>query len=65
MATSGRGHSPSVAPFTGAWIEIVRAWHLARLDEVAPFTGAWIEMIAEYEINAKLESRPSRARGLK
>ena len=36
--------TPFVAPFTGAWIEILMvlvAWHSVS---VAPFTGAWIEM---------------------
>ena len=35
----------SVAPFTGAWIEIeftVRGVH--EFARVAPFTGAWIEI---------------------
>ena len=33
-----------VAPFTGAWIEIVGLEYLAMLTRVAPFTGAWIEI---------------------
>ena len=35
----------TVAPFTGAWIEILRK-EVAAVDEkhVAPFTGAWIEI---------------------
>ena len=33
-----------VAPFTGAWIEIIEARVIAWLAGVAPFTGAWIEM---------------------
>ena len=34
----------SVAPFTGAWIEIIDG-HTKTLQEmVAPFTGAWIEI---------------------
>ena len=33
-----------VAPFTGAWIEILSSgWRRPGLD-VAPFTGAWIEI---------------------
>ena len=33
-----------VAPFTGAWIEMLKkALHTMRTF-VAPFTGAWIEM---------------------
>ena len=33
-----------VAPFTGAWIEILGETVKAQEDAVAPFTGAWIEM---------------------
>ena len=33
-----------VAPFTGAWIEIVPKSAVNCADEVAPFTGAWIEI---------------------
>ena len=38
-------HEPLVAPFTGAWIEII-SWAFPRqTSSVAPFTGAWIEII--------------------
>ena len=33
-----------VAPFTGAWIEIVTFIYLCFYFVVAPFTGAWIEI---------------------
>ena len=33
-----------VAPFTGAWIEIVLVSVVAVIIRVAPFTGAWIEI---------------------
>ena len=33
-----------VAPFAGAWIEIILSRDLAGLSFVAPFAGAWIEM---------------------
>ena len=33
-----------VAPFTGAWIEIVQYPLSYGEDRVAPFTGAWIEI---------------------
>ena len=33
-----------VAPFTGAWIEIILSSLEERLNKVAPFTGAWIEI---------------------
>ena len=34
-----------VAPFTGAWIEIVILSDSQLTVLVAPFTGAWIEML--------------------
>ena len=37
----------SVAPFTGAWIEIERKYHQVMGSAVAPFTGAWIEIHIE------------------
>ena len=33
-----------VAPFTGAWIEIVSNAEREEERQVAPFTGAWIEI---------------------
>ena len=36
---------PTVAPFTGAWIEMSYVAVAAVYESVAPFTGAWIEMI--------------------
>ena len=37
----------TVAPFTGAWIEIAPISLTAATMTVAPFTGAWIEMIED------------------
>ena len=34
-----------VAPFTGAWIEIIACKALWAIWRVAPFTGAWIEIL--------------------
>ena len=35
-----------VAPFTGAWIEIITDYlYIINYLKVAPFTGAWIEII--------------------
>ena len=34
----------SVAPFAGAWIEILTAVHSLDYSIVAPFAGAWIEI---------------------
>ena len=36
-----------VAPFTGAWIEILRTSGTFESGVVAPFTGAWIEISLE------------------
>ena len=33
-----------VAPFAGAWIEILIFRHALSLAKVAPFVGAWIEI---------------------
>ena len=35
----------TVAPFTGAWIEIVISSRHFLVASVAPFTGAWIEIM--------------------
>ena len=42
----GLGHAVSshVAPFTGAWIEIISSFRCIYEYNVAPFTGAWIEI---------------------
>ena len=56
-----------VAPFTGAWIEILYApTFTQRQYLVAPFTGAWIEIVTcyYYYLN-NIASHPSRVRGLK
>ena len=34
----------TVAPFAGAWIEIIGLLHIKEKLSVAPFAGAWIEM---------------------
>ena len=34
-----------VAPFAGAWIEILLLRDVGYIQQVAPFAGAWIEMI--------------------
>ena len=35
-----------VAPFTGAWIEMLNKRLNDEIPFVAPFTGAWIEIIS-------------------
>ena len=54
-----------VAPFTGAWIEMViqHCYFICAL--VAPFTGAWIEIKASIHTGLEYASLPSRERGLK
>ena len=66
-ADSDWANLKAVAPFTGAWIEIVSLELAASVRKtVAPFTGAWIEMsVTNVERRAVIESHPSRVRGLK
>ena len=57
--------SSRVAPFTGAWIEILANLRASASTPVAPFTGAWIEIVSvDIDLLAK-SSLPSRERGLK
>ena len=37
---------PTVAPYMGAWIEILPTNLLGWCNDVAPYMGAWIEMCA-------------------
>ena len=37
----------AVAPFAGAWIEMVKETFKEDFETVAPFAGAWIEMVKE------------------
>ena len=43
-ADSDWANLKAVAPFTGAWIEMMPTETFYILSDVAPFTGAWIEM---------------------
>ncbi len=57
---------PRVAPFMGAWIEIVYPISATQFDSVAPFMGAWIEIRVFVIVSVYIKmSRPSWARGLK
>ena len=48
----------SVAPFTGAWIEIDDDIITVKpLGDVAPFTGAWIEMVVPVLLDVTGTSR--------
>ncbi len=39
------GYISDVAPFAGAWIEILDSTSILIESSVAPFAGAWIEML--------------------
>ena len=54
-----------VAPFAGAWIEIIICLFLLFRHLVAPFAGAWIEILLCLQSTPPLQSLPSRERGLK
>ena len=54
-----------VAPFAGAWIEIIFVPTKHTLVTVAPFAGAWIEILCLWNFNKQSKSHPSRVRGLK
>jgi len=54
-----------VAPHAGAWIETYNIIYENSNIKVAPHAGAWIETKEEAESKRTLESRPTRARGLK
>ena len=57
--------SQQVAPFAGAWIEIVLFGNCCRVLRVAPFAGAWIEISSSHALTPVFASLPSRERGLK
>ena len=54
-----------VAPLAGAWIEIHYLTHFNTLIYVAPLAGAWIEIQSDFQRVFRVESLPSRERGLK
>ena len=54
-----------VAPFAGAWIEILTYKNRTREKGVAPFAGAWIEIAIDILADPGTLSLPSRERGLK
>ena len=55
----------TVAPFAGAWIEMLTVASGSRKSKVAPFAGAWIEISVRFEKAVLTASHPSRVRGLK
>ena len=55
-----------VAPFAGAWIEIIPIEYMREAYYVAPFAGAWIEIKNDFGTSVlNYKSHPSRVRGLK
>ena len=42
--TSGKAGGYKVAPFAGAWIEMLMGLNVGLNKAVAPFAGAWIEI---------------------
>ena len=54
-----------VAPYAGAWIEIVPFSTRKIKSNVAPYAGAWIEIFPHAGPRRFLPSLPTRERGLK
>ena len=54
-----------VAPFAGAWIEMLEESLCSESELVAPFAGAWIEILQRAAYMQLSLSLPSRERGLK
>ena len=55
-----------VAPYAGAWIEIVKQGYVTADTPVAPYAGAWIEISITASSSARFKtSHPTRVRGLK
>ena len=54
-----------VAPFAGAWIEIVNLFANPFVNPVAPFVGAWIEICLYCRHRRRDQSLPSWEHGCK
>ena len=66
MRGGAGGQGDHVAPFAGAWIEIIVTDIQNAKTEVAPFAGAWIEMpVDQVKKEMTLASLRSPERGLK
>lgn len=55
----------AVAPYVGAWIEILLVITCANAATVAPFVGAWIEICMGVIPGSSTGSLPLWERGLK
>ena len=51
-------NTEEVAPFMGAWIEIIRCMNYGQEQQVAPFMGAWIEMNGGNDYGKNLSVAP-------
>ena len=65
LAAASVGDYALVAPHAGAWVEtwITRLIHIIHI--VAPHAGAWVETSSLNRSQFRLESPPTRGRGLK
>ena len=50
-------HQHHVAPFAGAWIEIMKEKNHEVDNIVAPFAGAWIEIDCRFNLVCCIQSR--------
>ena len=56
----------TVAPHAGAWIETISSYGgYDIVEDVAPHAGAWIETNYGHYFFKRMESHPTRVRGLK
>ena len=57
---SGNCHhqTQTVAPFAGAWIEIINIDTSLTNSSVAPFAGAWIEIDMQYDSDKDAKVAP-------
>ena len=54
-----------VAPFAGAWIEIISSVMISTSVKVAPFVGAWIEIAILKSLISEFKVAPFVGHGLK
>ena len=54
----GKTVDDTVAPFVGAWIEMLEDLEWNVDDDVAPFVGAWIEMERRFIVLASIMVAP-------
>ena len=49
-----------VAPYAGAWIEILNISLIQQTSEVAPYAGAWIEIVSDNSVDYDIDCRSLR-----